>query len=138
MLPYSICIHYLGLRMKYGNLEVGNITQNLLSTTRPCSSIEFRNFFSTLQAKHFEICQLLHSSIYQVMQYFWVFILNSFSLLWNFFFFLKKTVSLLFSLFLPYRWVNQLRYFLVNLLCGFFVENCFFLLNNIVDLTWRT
>ena len=79
--------------MKYGNLEVGNITQNLLSTTRPCSSIEFRNFFSTLQAKHFEICQLLHSSIYQVMQYFWVFILNSFSLLWNFFFSKENCVS---------------------------------------------
>ena len=34
-------LHYLGHRIKYGNLEVGNTTQQLLSTTRPCCSIEF-------------------------------------------------------------------------------------------------
>ena len=33
--------HYLGRRIKYGNLEVGNTTQQLFSATRPCCSIEF-------------------------------------------------------------------------------------------------
>ena len=69
----------VGLRIKYGNLEVGNTTQQLMSTTGPCCSIEFiasfllesfyiqvsyihsffvifnYNFFSALHAKHFEI-----------------------------------------------------------------------------------
>ena len=38
-------LHYLGHRIKYGNLEVGNTTQQLLSTTRPCCSIEFIESF---------------------------------------------------------------------------------------------
>ena len=54
--------------------------------------------------------RLLHSTIHQVMWYFWVFIVNPFSLLWSIFF-LKKTVFPLVSLSLAYRWVNQLRYF---------------------------
>ena len=33
-------LHYLGHRVKYENLEVGNTTQQLLSTTRSCCSIE--------------------------------------------------------------------------------------------------
>ena len=54
--------------------------------------------------------RLLHSRIHQVVWYLWVFIVNSFSLLWSTFF-LKKTLFSLVSLSLPYRWVNQLRYF---------------------------
>ena len=38
-------LHYLGHRIKSGNLEIGNTTQQLLSTTRPCSSIEFKESF---------------------------------------------------------------------------------------------
>ena len=34
-------LNYLGHRIKYGNLEVENTTQQLLSTTRLCCSIEF-------------------------------------------------------------------------------------------------
>ena len=125
-------LHCLGHRIKYGNLEVGNTTQQFLSTTRPCCSIEFIesilfwvilviynigiyiciyiykvsyidpffgifncNVFSTLHAKHFEIWKkyfvklispLLHIPIYQVMWYFWVFIVNPFSLLYSIFF----------------------------------------------------
>ena len=130
-------LHYLGHRIKYGNLEVGNTTQQLLSTTRPCCSIEFIesflfwvifatynigiyictyiykvsyihsfflifncNIFSALHAKNFEIWKniflklmrrLLYSTIHQVMWYFWVFIVNPFSLS-RIIFFLKKTV----------------------------------------------
>ena len=126
-------LHYLGHMIKYGNLEVGNTTQQLLSTTRPCCSIEFIesflfwvilstynigiyiftyifiklaifilffvifncNVFSALHAKNFEIwknillklmSRLLYSTIYQVMWYFWVSIVNPFSLLWSIFF----------------------------------------------------
>ena len=38
-------LHYQGQRIKYGNSEEGNITQQLLSTTRPCCSIEFIESF---------------------------------------------------------------------------------------------
>ena len=38
-------LQYLGHRIIYGNLEVGNTTQQLLSTTRPYCSIEFTNIF---------------------------------------------------------------------------------------------
>ena len=139
-------LHHLGLRMKYGYLKVGNTTKQLLSTTRPCCSIEFIesflfwvifvtynigiyiciyiykvsyihsffvifncNIFSALHAKHFEIWKnilwnrLLHSTIHQVMWYFWVFIGNPFSILWSIFFSGKLSLA--------YRWVNQLRYF---------------------------
>ena len=41
------------------------------------------------------------------------------------------------SLSLAYHWINQLRYFWQTY-CGVFLENCFFLLNNIVNLTWWT
>ena len=49
------------------------------------------------------------------------------------YFFSLKTVFSLVSLSLAYHLVNQLRYF-----CGVFLENYFFLLNNIVNLTWWT
>ena len=51
--------------------------------------------FSALHAKHFEIwkkklvklmSRLLHSTIHQLMWYFWVFIVHPFSLLWSIFF----------------------------------------------------
>ena len=38
-------MHYLGHRIKYGNLQVGNTTQQLLSTTPPCCSSEFIESF---------------------------------------------------------------------------------------------
>ena len=56
------------------------------------------NVFSALHAKHFEIwkkyfvklmSRLLHSAIHQVMWYFWVFIVNPFSLLQSIFFSVK-------------------------------------------------
>ena len=148
-------LHYLGRRIKYGNLEVGNTTKQLLPTTRPCCSIEFiesflfrvilvtynigiyiciyiykvsyiHSFLLSSTVMFFLHCvlnfwgmkkycvklmsRLLHSTIHQVMWYFWVFIVNPFSLLWRIFF-LKKSVFPLVSFSLAYRWVNQLRYF---------------------------
>ena len=145
----------LGHKIKYGNLEVGNTTQQLLSTTRPCCSIEFiesflfwvilviyniginiciyiykvtyiHSFFVIFNCNVFWIACLtfwdieryfakltsrfLHSTIHQVMRYFWVFIVNPFSLLCSIFF-LKKTVFPLVSLSLVYYWDNQPRYF---------------------------
>ena len=38
-------LHCLGHRIKYGNPEVGNTTQQFLSTTQPCCSIEFIESF---------------------------------------------------------------------------------------------
>ena len=38
-------LHCLGQRIKYGNPEVRNATQQFLSTTRPCCSIEFIKSF---------------------------------------------------------------------------------------------
>ena len=38
-------LHCLGHRIKYGNLEVGNTTHQLLSATRPCCSIQFIESF---------------------------------------------------------------------------------------------
>ena len=38
-------LHCLRYRVKYGKPEVGNITQQFLSTTRPCYSIEFIESF---------------------------------------------------------------------------------------------
>ena len=38
-------LHYLGHKIKYGNLKVGNTTQQLFPTTRPCCSIEFIESF---------------------------------------------------------------------------------------------
>ena len=139
-------LHYLGHWIKYGNLEIGNTTQQLLSTMQPCCSIEFNEFFlfwvilvtynigiyisiyiykisyihfflfifncnvfSALHAKHFEIWKNIlwnwwvdYSTIHQVMCYFWVFIVNPFSLLWSIFF-LKKTVLPMVSLSLAYH-----------------------------------
>ena len=145
-------LHCLGHRIKYGNPEVGNTTQQFLSTRGPCCNIGFIesflswvifvtyniciyiykvsfihsfflifncNVFSALHAKNFEIwknillkwmSRLLYSTIHQVMWYFWVFIVNPFSLLWTIFF-LNKTVFPLVSLSLAYRCVNQPRYF---------------------------
>ena len=149
-------LHYVGDRIKYGNLEVGNTIQQLLSTTRRRCIIEYIEsfwfwvilvtyniyiyifvyifiklaifilFLLSSTAMFFLHCmlnilryekyfvklmsRLLHSTIHQVMWYFWVFVVNPFSLLWSIFF-LKKTVFPLVSLSLAYRWVNQLRYF---------------------------
>ena len=55
--------------------------------------LQLQWFFSTLNAKYFDMkkyflklmSRLLHSTIHQVMWYFWVFIVNLFSLLWSFF-----------------------------------------------------
>ena len=80
--------------------------------------------------------QLLHSPIHQVILYFWVFIGNSFSLLCGILF-LEKTIFLLVSLSLAYRWVNRPRYFCWTY-CGVFLENYSYLLNNIVSVTWWT
>ena len=139
-------LHYLGYKIKYGNLEVGNTTQQLLPTTRPCCSIEFIesfsfwvmlvtynigiyicihiykvsyihsffvtfncNPFSVLHAKHFEILKYfceIDESTHQVLWYFWVFILNTFSLLWSIFFLKENCVS--FGLFIS---CLSLRYF---------------------------
>ena len=41
----TLHLHYLGQRTKYGNLEVGNTPQQLLSTTQPCCSIAFIESF---------------------------------------------------------------------------------------------
>ena len=149
-------LHYLGHRIKYGNLEVGNTTQQLLSTTRPCCSIEFiesilfrvilvtyyigiyiciyifiklaifilfllsstvmfflRCMLNILIYEYFVklMSRLLYSTIHQVMWYFWVFIVDPFSLLWSIFFLNKTVMFPLFSLPLAYYWVNQPRYF---------------------------
>ena len=143
-------LNYLRHRVKYVNPEVGNTTQQFLSTTRPCSSIEFiesflfwvilvtynigiyiciyiykvsyiHSFLLSSTVMFFLHCvlnvwgmkkyfvklmsRLLHSTIHQVMRYFWVFIVNPFFLLWSIFF-LKKTVSLGFLWSLAYHWVN--------------------------------
>ena len=132
-------LHCLGHRIKYGNPEVGNTTQQFLSTTRPCCSIEFiesflfwvifvtynigiyiciyiykvsyiHSFFVIFNCNVFSVLHDLHSMIHQVMLYFWVFRVSPFSLLWSFFF-VKKIEFLLVFLSLAYRWVNQLRYF---------------------------
>ena len=124
-------LHYLRRRIKYGNLEVGNTTKQLLPTTRPCCSNEFiesflfrvilvtcnigiyiciyiykvsyiHSFLLSSTVMFFLHCvlnvwgmkkyfvklmsRLLHSTIHQVMWYFWVFIVNPFSLLWSIFF----------------------------------------------------
>ena len=126
-------LHCLGHRVKYGNPEVGNTTQQLLSTKRPCCSIEFFEWFlfwvilvtynigiyiciyiyKVSNILFFFFCylhlqcffciacltlwdmkkyfvklmsRLLHSTIHQVMWYFWVFIVNPFSLLCSIFF----------------------------------------------------
>ena len=170
---------HLGHKIKYENLEVGNTTQQLLSTTQPCCSIEFiesflfwvilvtynigiyiciyiykvsyihyffvifnYNAFSALHAfwdmkKCFMklMSRLLHSTIHQVMWYFWLFIVNPFSLLWSFFF-LKKT----------FLWSTCLLLIAESIsldisgktTVGFFLENYFSLLNNIVNLIWWT
>ena len=41
----TLHLHYLGHRIKYGNLKRGNTTKQLLSTTWPCCSIEFIESF---------------------------------------------------------------------------------------------
>ena len=126
-------LHYLGHRIKYGNFEVGNTTQQLLSTTWPCCSIEFIESFlfwvilvthnidiyiciyickvryihsllffllsSTVMIflhcilnilryeKYFVklMSRLLHSTIHQMMWYFWGCIVNPLSLIWRIF-----------------------------------------------------
>ena len=121
-------LHYLGHRIKHGNPEAENTTQQILSVTRPCWSIEFiesflfwvilvtynigiyiciyiykvsyiHSFFIIFTCNVFLHYMLRYekyfgkltsrfpySPIHQVMWYFWVFIVNPFSLLCNFFF----------------------------------------------------
>ena len=78
-----------------------------------------------LIARSIEWCDILgvHSeSILPFMQYF---------------FSLQKAGFPLVSLSLANHWVNQLMCFWWTY-CGVFLENCFFLLNNIVNLSWWT
>ena len=63
---------------------------------------------------------LLHSTIHQLVQYFWVFIVNSFSYFMEYFFFSKKLFPLVSSP-LSHHWVNQIRYF-CETYCGVFLE----------------
>ena len=169
-------LHYLGRRIKYGNLEVRNTTKQLLPTTRPCCSIEFiesflfrvilvtynigihiciyiykvsyiHSFLLSSTVMFFLHCvlnfwgmkkyfvklmsRLLHSTIHQVMWYFWVFIVNPFSLLWS-------ILCISFGLLVSCLSLSQsVQILLVKPLWGF-LENYFSLLNNIVNLTWWT
>ena len=144
-------LHYLGHRVKYGNFQVGNTTQQLLSKARACCSIEIsESFLFWVILVTYNIGIYICIYIYKVSyihSFFFIFDYNIFSalnakhseirknILWNWwvdcfiarsirihhitihfpfdgvFFFFKKTVFPLVSLFLAYRWVNQLRYF---------------------------
>ena len=133
-------LHCLGHRIRYRNPEVGNTTQQFLSTKHPCCSIAFIElflfwvilvtnntgiyiciyicqvsyihfyFFCYLQLQCFLCiaCQifwdmkkyfmklmsrLLYSTTHQVMWYFWVFIVNPFSISWNIYFSQESHVS---------------------------------------------
>ena len=41
----AVHLHYVGPRIKHGNLELENTTQQLLSATLPCCSIDFIESF---------------------------------------------------------------------------------------------
>ena len=120
-------LHCLGHRIKYGNPEVGNTTQQLLSTIWQCCSVEFIfilsiysffffvifycKFFSALHVKHFEIWK-------HILWNWWVDCFIARSIMWcdisgcslwihftfyGVYFFLKKTVFPFVSLSLAYR-----------------------------------
>ena len=79
----SLNLHCLGHRMKYGNLEVGNTTQQFLSITRPCYSIEFIEsflFWVTLLTYNIGIyiCIYIYKVSY-IHSFFFVFNCNGFS-----------------------------------------------------------
>ena len=89
----------------------------------------FEKYFGNLMNR------LLHSMINQVMWYFWVFIMNPFSLLWSIFF--SRNLCFLWSpcLLLITESVNLDT---SGKPTAFFLENYFSLLYNIVILTWWT
>ena len=71
-------LHCLGLRIKYLNPEVGNTTQQFLSTAGPCCSIEF--------IKSFLFCVILIT--YNIGIYIWIYIckvgyIHSFFVIFN-------------------------------------------------------
>ena len=78
-------LHYLWHRIKYGNLEVGNTTQQLLSTARPCCSIEFIElflFWVILVTNNIGIYICIYIYIYKVSyihSFFVIFNCNNFS-----------------------------------------------------------
>ena len=78
-------LHCLGHRIKYGNPEVGNTTQQFLSTTRPCCSIEFIEsfLFSDILVTYntgIYICIYIHKVSY-IHSFFVIFNRNVFSAL---------------------------------------------------------
>ena len=81
--------------------------------------------------------RLLHSTIHQVMWYFWGLILNPLSFSWSIWFFWRK---------LCFLWSPCLLLIAESVsldtsdkpTLGFFLENYFSLLNNVVNLTWWT
>ena len=71
-------LHFLGLRIKYLKPEVGNTTQQFLSTAGPCCSIEF--------IKSFLFCVILIT--YNIGIYIWIYIckvsyIHSFFVIFN-------------------------------------------------------
>ena len=71
-------LHYLGHRIKYGNLEIGNTTQQLLPAIRSCCSIEF--------IESFWFCVILVTC--NIGIYIWIYIykisyINSFFVIFN-------------------------------------------------------
>ena len=131
-------LHCLGHRVKYGNLEVGNTTQQFLSTTRPCCSIEFiESFLFWVILVTYNIGIYICIYIYKVSyihSFLVIFNCNVFSALHAKYFeiwkkyFVKLTSRFLHSTILQVMW--YFRVFIVNqfsLLCSIFFseENCF-------------
>ena len=163
-------LHCLVHRVKYGNPELGNTTQQILSTTRPCCNIEFIELFL------FWVILITYNIVYIFVYIFIklaIFILFLLSSTVMFFLhcmlkilryqvdsFIEQSIkwcdisgcsywihlifyAVYFSsiklcvvfLSLAYRCVNQPRYFWWTY-CGVFLQNCFSLWNNVVNLTW--
>ena len=74
----TLHLHCLGHRIKYGNLEVGNTTQQFLSTIQPCSSIEFIKSFLFLV-----ILATYNIGIYICIYIYKVSYIHSFSVIFN-------------------------------------------------------
>ena len=75
-------MHCLGRSIKYGNPEVGNTTQQLLPTARPCCSIEFIELFL------FWIIIITYNSGIYICIYIYIYIhkvtfIHSFSVIFN-------------------------------------------------------
>ena len=95
-------LHYLRHRIKYGNLEAGNTTKKLLSTTGPCCSIESIEsilFFLVILVTcniGIYICIYIYKVSYIhsifVCLFFWGFFIYFFCIIiYNFFYFLNKS-----------------------------------------------